>query len=391
MKTEKLALVIAAAGSSTRMGAGRKKEYLPLENGTVLSKALRVFLETADFFCAVISVPSGGEDEAKKAIFSDKKIPELLRKTELIFAAGGKTRQESVFNALKKIPQKNCIVLIHDGARPFVTPKIIRDTISASAENGAATPAIPPVDTQKEISDGTISRHLIRKNLCAVQTPQAFQLEPLLLCHEKAFQQKKEFTDDTEIWDSFPEFTCGKKVRIVDGDEKNKKITFAQDMEKIEMTKIGMGTDFHRLAEGRKLFLGGVEIPSEKGEVGHSDGDALLHAISDALLGASCLGDIGSYFPSEDEKWKDADSAVLLKKIWGDVKNSGWNLVNLDCVVEIEKPKFLPWRKKVIDSIAKILETDAEKIFVKAKTNEGADSVGKGDAVKTYCVCLLSK
>ena len=288
---------------------------------------------------------------------------------------------------------KNSIVLIHDGARPFVSKKIIQDVISTTQEFGAAVPAIQPVDTQKEIApDRTISRHLVRKNLGAVQTPQGFLLEPLIECHKAAFQKKLEFTDDPEVWDAFPDFTGGKKVHIVEGSEKNKKITFIQDISKeTKMVRIGIGTDLHRLVEGRKFILGGVEIPSEKGELGHSDGDVLLHAISDALLGASGIGDIGSYFPSEDPKWKNADSAELLKKIWADVKSEGWTLGNLDCVVETEKPKLLPWREKIISSIADILKADSKNIFVKAKTNEKQDAVGAGNAIKAYCVCLLEK
>ena len=143
--------------------------------------------------------------------------------------------------------------------------------------------------------------------------------------------------------------------------------------------------------EGRRFLLGGVEIPSEKGELGHSDADVLLHAISDALLGASGLGDIGSYFPPEDAKWKDADSAILLRKVWEDVQEEGWSLVNLDCVLEFERPKFLPWRQKVIDSVATILGVSNKQVFVKAKTNEGLDAVGTSLAIKAYCVCLLSR
>ena len=157
------------------------------------------------------------------------------------------------------------------------------------------------------------------------------------------------------------------------------------------MTRIGIGTDLHKLAEGRKFILGGVEIPFEKGELGHSDGDVLLHAIADALLGASRLGDIGSYFPPEDAKWKDANSAMLLQKIWADVKAAGWQLENLDCVIECERPKILPWRNKIIESIARILEVPETSIFVKAKTNEGVDAVGSMEAIKTYCVCLLTR
>lgn len=386
-------LVIAAAGSSSRMGLGKKKEYLPLKKGTVLSESVRAFIEASDFSEVIVSIPKNGEKEAKAALLADTEIKSLLKNTTLTFTEGGATRQESVFKALCKAKNKNSIVLIHDGARPFVSKKIIQDVISKAQEFGAAVPAIQPVDTQKEIApDRTISRHLVRKNLGAVQTPQGFLLKPLIECHKAAFQKKLEFTDDTEVWDAFPNFTGGKKVHIVEGSEKNKKITFIQDISKeTKMVHIGIGTDLHRLVEGRKFILGGIEIPSEKGELGHSDGDVLLHAISDSLLGASGMGDIGSYFPSENPKWKNADSAELLKKIWADIKSAGWTLGNLDCVVETEKPKLLPWREKIISSIAKILETASEKIFVKAKTNEKQDAVGEGNAIKAYCVCLLEK
>lgn len=387
-----LALVLAAAGSSTRMGLGKKKEYLPMNGGTVISCAARIFLESADFETVIIAIPKNGQKDAEAALFSDPEVQDLMHGRNLIFAEGGDTRQKSVFNAIRAIPKKDSIVLIHDAARPFVSKEIIEKTIEAAELYGAAVPAVAPVDTQKEINgDKTIVRHLVRKDLCAVQTPQAFLLEPLIACHRAASLENFEYTDDTEIWDNYPEFTGGKKVHVVEGSRDNKKITYIQDIEKNTMTRIGMGTDLHRLVEGRKFFLGGIEIPAEKGEDGHSDGDVLLHAISDALLGASGLGDIGSYFPPDDPKWKGADSKVLLAKIWADVKNSGWKLNNLDCVIETEKPKFLPWRQKVIESIASVLGVSTDRVFVKAKTNEKQDSVGAGNAIKAYCVCLLNK
>lgn len=155
------------------------------------------------------------------------------------------------------------------------------------------------------------------------------------------------------------------------------------------MIRVGLGYDKHVLTEGRKLILGGVVIPFEKGEAGHSDGDVLLHAITDALLGAAGLGDIGSYFPPSDPQWKDADSALLLKKCWQDVKNAGWDLGNLDCVIALEKPKFLPFRDQVRESIANILEVSKDQIFVKAKTGEKLGDIGQGRAVEVWSVCLL--
>ena len=155
------------------------------------------------------------------------------------------------------------------------------------------------------------------------------------------------------------------------------------------MIRVGLGYDLHRLVEGRRLILGGVVFDFEKGEDGHSDGDVLLHAITDAVLGAAGLGDIGSYFPPEDAKWKNADSAELLRAVWKDVREAGWLLVNLDCVIKLEKPKFLPHRREVIKSIATILGVDENQVFVKAKTGEKLPPVGTSEAVETQVVCLL--
>ncbi len=157
------------------------------------------------------------------------------------------------------------------------------------------------------------------------------------------------------------------------------------------MIRVGLGYDLHRLVEGRKLIIGGVTFDFEKGEDGHSDGDVLLHAITDAILGASGLGDIGSYFPPEDMKWKDADSAELLRAVLKDVRAAGWSLVNLDCVIKLERPKFLPHRREVIESIAAILGVDNSQVFVKAKTGEKLPPVGTSEAIEAQVVCLLEK
>ena len=157
------------------------------------------------------------------------------------------------------------------------------------------------------------------------------------------------------------------------------------------MIRVGLGYDIHRLIEGRRLLLGGVELPFEKGEDGHSDGDVLYHEITDAILGASGLGDIGTFFPPEDMKWKDADSAELLKTVMQKVRDAGWHIENLDCVVKLEKPKFIPYRQQVIESIARTLDVAPDQVFVKAKTGEKLPPVGTSDAVEATVVCLLSK
>jgi 2-C-methyl-D-erythritol 2,4-cyclodiphosphate synthase/2-C-methyl-D-erythritol 4-phosphate cytidylyltransferase/2-C-methyl-D-erythritol 2,4-cyclodiphosphate synthase len=155
------------------------------------------------------------------------------------------------------------------------------------------------------------------------------------------------------------------------------------------MLRIGLGRDLHRLVKGRRFLLGGVDIPAKRGELGHSDGDVLAHAVSDALLGASALGDIGSLFPPSEKKWKDADSMELLRSVSGMVQQAGWRLVNLDCVVFCEEPKLLPFRGRIRQSLAQALEASVDQIFVKGKTSEGLGPVGKGKAVEAMVVCLL--
>ena len=157
------------------------------------------------------------------------------------------------------------------------------------------------------------------------------------------------------------------------------------------MIRVGLGYDIHRLIEGRPLILGGIVLPFEKGEDGHSDGDVLFHAITDAVLGASGLGDIGSFFPPEDMQWKDADSAKLLETVMEKVRATGWTIENIDCVIKLEKPKFIPYRQQVIESVARALQIQPEQVFVKAKTGEKLPPVGTSEAVEATAVCLLSK
>ncbi len=402
-----LVLILMAAGSSTRMG-GRKKEFLPLSSFcsqekpySVLSYAALPFLRSQSFSHLVVTYAEGMEEKTKRALLENPEVENLIKKngTILSLCCGGSTRQESVYKALcmtaELFPAKDAVVLIHDGARPFLTDALVCRTTECALSYGAAVPYINAVDTfkRKDKDSVTIKEHLDRSLLAAVQTPQAFKLLPLLKCHKMALQKSFASTDDTEIWDTFPELTGGIKVHLVEGEVQNKKITYESDMNaqntNIPEFRTGLGTDTHRLVAGRKLIIGTVEIPFEKGEEAHSDGDVLLHAITDALLGASAMGDIGSYFPPEDSQWKNANSAKLLQTVWSDIKKEGWHIQNIDCVLELEKPKFLPYREKVREGIAKVLDIKKDRVFVKAKTGEGLDSTGHGEAIKAFCTCLL--
>lgn len=237
MTRSKLAVIITAAGSSTRLGAGIKKEYLPYKSGTVLSACATVFLTAQctgmELAAMVVTCPPGGENDTRNALFSDKNFCAAIGATPLQIVAGGTTRQASVFEglrAVKKICPDTNYVLIHDGARPFVSQKLVRIVAEATAEHKAAVPGITPTDTQKEVdADGFIVRHLARNSLCAVQTPQGFDFLPLYQAHSELSQKNsRDFTDDTEIWAEF----YG-PVKVVPGEPSNIKITYPADLERL--------------------------------------------------------------------------------------------------------------------------------------------------------------
>ena len=383
------AVIIVAAGASSRMGEGVRKQYRPLGCGTVLSESVKPFLKALDCASLVVAIPSDEDGAlARNALYADPEIEILLKKIKPVFVRGGAARQSSVKIALEKTAEKitDGIVLVHDAARPFVTEQIIVRTAQAAIEYGAAVPAVLPTDTQKIINaDGFIVEHLRRERMAAVQTPQAFDFMRLLASHRKTENDGETYTDDTEIWAKYEG-----DVITVQGLPENKKITYTEDM-RMTAFRSGLGCDMHRLIPGRKLIIGGVVIPFDKGEDAHSDGDVLLHAVTDALLGAAALGDIGSFFPPEDAAWKDADSVFLLKFVWKEIQKHGWRLINMDCVIKLERPKFLPYRRQVIDSIAQALGVESSSIFVKAKTGEALGDIGKGEAVEAWCTCLLGK
>ena len=432
MGAKSFALILTAAGSSARFSASGsgsasaavKKEYEPLQSslfpkqkgGTVLSCAAEAFLSALDntpdfvFSRFVITLPpeTAHREKALKALYAGSFVQDALTEAGLKpeFVEGGTDRRESILKALEYLAGKKepDIVLVHDAARPFASPALIRSVLYLCAEKGAAAPAVPPVDTYKEAeqADGRIVRHLERSRLAAVQTPQGFYFKPFLDAHRKARTDGRTYTDDTEIWGAY-----AGDVFLCEGERSNMKITYKEDLPSpgtsvpscpaptasvspaAPVLRTGLGTDTHRLVENRPLLIGGVHIPFEKGEFAHSDGDVLLHAITDALLGAAALGDIGELFPPSDDTWKGADSALLLKAAWERVQKAGWLLENLDCVITIEKPKMLPWRKAIQERIAQILGCESSRVFVKAKTAEGLGDIGEGRAVGAQCVCLL--
>ena len=385
---------------------GIKKEYLPIlmpsistsspassiekKKIFILGAAVSAFAAIPEISPIVIAIPEGQESAAKAAL-----PPGLLsRKDLIVFVHGGPTRRSSVHKALAVLERYNPqLVLIHDGARPWVEKKTIKAITEAAIRYGAAVPVLNVLETPKELgaSGDFIGRHLRREKIITTQTPQGFRFPDILRAHEMAAEREKnenfEYTDDAEVWGEF----MGQVV-VVPGDAKNVKITYSEDLKKGKiMQRIGIGRDIHLMARGRKFLLGGVEIPSKKGEIGHSDGDVLAHAVCDALLGAAGLGDTGELYPPGDPAFKDANSLELLKKAWEKARAKEWRLVNLDCTIICETPKILPYRSEICRSLAKTLDVDPELIFVKGKTNEGLGPLGSGKAVEALAVCLLER
>lgn len=404
--TKPTAAIICAAGTSSRFGGPTKKEYLPLahfqpaaadQGVTVLSQCVFEFLQISEITTVVLAIPAGDTQKVEILLHEDKRFTNANYK-KIFYVAGGPSRSESVFNALLFLAESGADtpqVLVHDGARPFVTTALIKSIIEKLEYSDAAVPAIPVIDTQKSIAeDGTIQAHLRRASLGAVQTPQGFHFQKLLAAYKHSRQSLAQFTDDSEIYAQlFPE----EKIATVSGEQKNIKITYAADgfqnpVPLYSECRVGFGYDVHRLVRKRRLVLGGVPIPFPLGEQAHSDGDVLLHAITDALLGAAGFADIGELFPPSDQRWKNANSATLLRMAWQQCRQKfTCRIINIDCAVVLEKPKLLPYRQQIRQSIAEILELPVQAVFIKGKTAEKLGAIGKMRAVEAYAVVSLAR
>jgi 2-C-methyl-D-erythritol 4-phosphate cytidylyltransferase / 2-C-methyl-D-erythritol 2,4-cyclodiphosphate synthase len=400
----RIAAVVTAAGSSSRFGGG-KKELLPIGGRSILDRAIAPFLELPKLEALVVTAPQGREAELRDAL-SPASVEALERLGPGRFAIipGGASRRDSVRLGLEALVATLCggeadssraiaddiIVLVHDGARPWASAELAAKVAAAAALRGAALPVLPLVDTPKELGpEGTVIRHPPRSSVGGAQTPQGFRLRSLLAAHRKAASEGLECTDDAELWARY----VG-PVAAVPGELENRKVTFARDVELPQdhpafPFRIGQGWDLHRLVPGRRLMLGGIEIPSEFGEEAHSDGDVLLHAAIDALLGAAALGDIGTHFPPSDEKWRGADSRELARRAAAIVREAGWEIGNLDCTVVLEAPKLVPFKEAMRASVAASLGIGPGAVSVKAKTKEGVDAAGEGRAVEASVSVLI--
>jgi 2-C-methyl-D-erythritol 4-phosphate cytidylyltransferase/2-C-methyl-D-erythritol 2,4-cyclodiphosphate synthase len=379
--------LVTAAGSSTRYG-GPKKEFESLDGLTVIERALEPFLE----LCAgiVVTCPAGARSDFE-AFFAQSTLHPALSRLPVGFdiVEGGAVRQESVRLGLRALAAIGCaedIVLIHDGARPWISRPLILKTLECARTRGACLPLTPLTETPKIVEGEYIHAHPARAQMMTAQTPQAFSFPEILAAHELAHQEHYSVTDDAMIWDHY----VG-PVFWVEGERQNRKITFKEDIMHRPALRTGIGYDIHPLVEGRPLLLAGVRVESERGEAGYSDGDVLWHAIIDAALGAAALGDIGSHFPPGNPEWKNADSTRLARTVFTMLKERGLAFVNIDCTVLCERPKLGPYRERICAAIAETFELSPGAVSFKAKTKEGFDATGRGDAIEAQAVVLLEQ
>jgi len=392
----KTGAVIVSAGTGKRMNAAVSKQYMVIGGKPILVHALEAFQQCSAVDAIVLVVGAG--DEAYAAELAEtcgiNKVAAVV--------AGGAERQHSVrlgIDALARLHPEAEWVLVHDAARPLVTPELIERSLAAAAETGASIPAVPVKDTIKTADrTGTVTGTPERSSLWAVQTPQAFRVDLLLEAHRRAEADGFLGTDDAMLVERL-----GVRVKIAEGDYRNAKVTTPEDLELVSrwlgehlqggepMIRVGQGFDVHAFAEGRRCIIGGVDIPFEKGLLGHSDADVLLHTVADAVLGALGLGDIGRHFPDTDEAFKDADSMKLLEQVWRMAKERGYSLGNADCTVIAQRPKMSPYVAQMAENIARVLEADPSLVNVKATTTERLGFTGREEGIAAQAVVCLVK
>ncbi len=372
--SKKVAAIIAAAGAGKRMGGGIPKQYMDIGGKPMVVWAAEPFEKSdlVDHVCVVVN-----------SDYDERILEHLAHDTILVL--GGSERQDSVYNGLRALPRDTDIVLIHDGARPFVKTELIKRVLGGVMENGAAVPGIRPKDTIR-----TQEKTLNRNELYIVQTPQGFEVDIILEAYERAFDDDFYGTDDASLVDRI-----GKSVVIVEGNYDNIKITTPDDLTAVPKTdlityKIGTGYDLHRLEKDRKLILGGIVIPYEKGLLGHSDADVVVHALMDAILGALALGDIGKHFPDTDNRYLGVSSMELLAEVMEKMKDKGYKIENADLTIIAEKPKIAPYVDAMKDSLAGALETETDRISIKATTMEGIGLIGREEGMACQASVLLA-
>lgn len=380
--------VIVAAGRGTRAGFGLNKVFQPVNGRSVLGRCLDAIGDSGRFDGAIVVLST--EDEARFAELCRREGPfDIVKGT----APGGETRRDSVCNGLLVLPGDAQIVAIHDAARPFVSAKIIDATLESARINGSGVISTPVVDTVKQIGvDGRVTS-LNRDALRAVQTPQCFDYRRILKAHLQARDEGLAVTDDAML---FEHYYGDVSLVTTDDATENIKLTTKADFDALNRTdmndvRVGFGYDAHRLAQGRRLVLCGIEIPHDRGLDGHSDADVAVHALMDALLGALALGDIGRHFPDNDPRFDGADSMKLLEKVMAMITEKGYRVGNADVTIVAQRPKLVGYMARMRARLAEGLGVDEDRVNVKATTTERMGFEGEELGISSQAMVLLYK
>ncbi len=373
---QRICAVICAAGKGLRAGFSKNKLLVCIDGEPVLTHTLRAFdLDVIDEILVAHSPEDAAEIQALSADFSKVKLVQ-----------GGETRTQTVYNALRATESE--IVLIHDGARPFVSRGVIENCIQSVLQFGSGICALPCTDTIAVKSENDeIVNVPNRDTLVRIQTPQGFFRADILSAYEKAMASANaSYTDDSSVYAKY----CA-LPRLCDGAEENVKLTHYADFKRLEKTaRCGFGVDTHAFGKAQDyIVLAGVKIPSESGLIAHSDGDVLVHALMDALLSAAGLRDIGYYFPDTDEKYKGASSMTMLAQVMKMLQSQGYGVQNVSIAVQAEKPRLAKYIETMKNALAQALEIPTQAVGVSAGTNEGLGYVGEGKGITVNAYVLL--
>jgi 2-C-methyl-D-erythritol 4-phosphate cytidylyltransferase/2-C-methyl-D-erythritol 2,4-cyclodiphosphate synthase len=365
---------------------GQPKQWLPLGGRPLLYWTLRAFQECPAVREVVLVVPGEDLERARREVVEAYGLAKVRR-----IVAGGAERQDSVLNGFRALSGRPDLVMVHDGARPLVSREVLERAIQATAEHGATLSAVPVRDTLKRVDGaGGVVATLEREGVWQAQTPQTFRYELLEEAFELALREGVRATDEAGLVERL-----GHRVQVVMGSPENFKVTTPEDVELAEILlkedklRVGSGYDSHRLTRGRRLILGGVEVPFELGLAGHSDADVVAHALSDALLGAAALGDIGTHFPDTDERWRGADSLKLLSRVAGMVREKGFEIINVDATIHAQAPRLAEHIPLMRERLAAAMGVKPGQVSLKAKSEEGLGPVGRGESITALAVALL--
>lgn len=381
----KIGAVVVAAGSGSRAGGEKPKQYQKIGGRPVLWWTLKALLDHPRIATIQTVIGPGQSDLFRDAAGDLAVEPPVV---------GGATRQDSCRLGLEALAGRGLThVLIHDAARPFLSPELIDRVITGLLVHDSAIPGIAVADTLKKASNGTIERTIDRSGLWAVQTPQGFAYEAICAAHEKAFKAgQTQLTDDAAV----AEF-AGLTVAVVPGEPENRKMTTQGDLADADRAlnrnltdiRTGMGVDIHPFAPGDHVMLCGVRIEHTHRLAGHSDADAALHALTDAILGAIGEGDIGTFFPPSDPQWKDAPSSIFLAKAIDLVRQRGGRVGNADIAILAEVPRISPHLAAMKASLSAMLGIGEDRIAIKATTTERLGFVGRREGITAFANVIV--